>query len=149
GTLTIVSNRPGAFDTDDLHLLLRVSQPFAAALARIRAYDRAESAGRYSRALIDNAADAIFVIDPISKRVVDTNPAAEHLTGYSRAELLGMPDRLLRPARERDTPTSTDLAARHGRFTNRNPAFLHRKDGSEVPIEVSASAMQSPAGEVV
>jgi PAS domain S-box-containing protein len=146
GTVSMVSDHAGAFTASHLRLLSSVAGPLAAAMARLAAYERAEGAGRYSRALIDNAADAVFVVDPRTHRVVDTNPAAERLTGYSRTELLALCDQELRPPAEREQPSSSDLAVRHGRFTNRRPALVRRKDGTDVPIEVSASMVDSPAG---
>jgi PAS domain-containing protein len=43
------------------------------------------------RALFAEIADALFLIDPESDRVIDVNPAALRLTGFARGELLDTP----------------------------------------------------------
>lgn len=45
--------------------------------------------GKYE-AIFEGAADAIFVVDPETGRIVECNKAAEELTGYSKEELLTM-----------------------------------------------------------
>ena len=42
-----------------------------------------------SRALFEEAGDALLLIDPTAHRVLDANPTAERLTGFRRAELRG------------------------------------------------------------
>lgn len=149
GTLAVVNARPGRFTPADLRLLTRAAEPLAAALARLEAYERAERAGRYARALFDSVADAIFVLDPGTHRIVDTNPAAERLTGYTRAELLRMMAEDLCSSGAQDTLLSDDPTARLDRFMRPPLAFLRRKDGREIVVEVSTSTVQRPDGPVV
>jgi len=72
-----------------LKRLQPVAQVFANALARRRA-DQAllESEERF-RLLIEQAPDAIVVLDAEQNRVVQANVQAERMFGCSRAELLG------------------------------------------------------------
>ncbi|MBN9521344.1 PAS domain-containing protein, partial [bacterium] len=42
------------------------------------------------RALFDESADAILLVDPDADRLLDANAAAVRLTGFDRAELLGL-----------------------------------------------------------
>jgi PAS domain S-box-containing protein len=50
-------------------------------------YDAAE----VGRALFQEAGDPLFLLDPDTDRLLDVNPAAERLTGLSRAQLLAQP----------------------------------------------------------
>src|SRR5579871_2276745 len=43
-----------------------------------------------ARALFDEAGDALFLFDPDNEQLLDVNPMALKLSGFTRAELLGM-----------------------------------------------------------
>ena len=51
-----------------------------------------------SRTLFQQSSDAIFISELDTARIVDANPAATHLLGYSREELITMVGRELHPA---------------------------------------------------
>jgi PAS domain S-box-containing protein len=100
-------------------------------------------------ALLDAAPDAIVVIGA-NERISLVNIQAEQLFGYARAELLGQGLELLIPERFRG-------GHRHhvaGYFANpvmrpmgsRLELFGRRKDGKEIPIEVSLSPVQNAQG---
>jgi PAS domain S-box-containing protein len=96
------------------------------------------------RQVLDAAPDAMVVVDG-DGRIRFANTQAETLFGYTRAELLGQAVDLLVPDRFRS------VHARHvGRYVAAPTAramgsalelFARRKDGSEVPIEVSLSPL--------
>src|SRR5262249_24156083 len=44
-----------------------------------------------SRALFEEAGDALFLLDPDSDRLLDANPTAERLTGLPRGDLVARP----------------------------------------------------------
>ena len=81
---------------------------------------------RHARAF-DHISDAVITLD-LEARIVDWNPGAERMFGYSKAEMLGKTPDLLRPAGA--TTTAMDLLAtmrREGRW-NGEARFV-RKDG--------------------
>src|SRR5579859_2740422 len=101
------------------------------------------------RELLDTAPDAMIVVGADSA-ITFANVETERLFGYRRDELIGQPLDLLIPERFRGT---------HGAhldrfFTNptRRPMgsglslFARRKDGSELPIEVSLSPVGAREG---
>ncbi len=107
---------------------------------------RAEEALRESeerfRTLFDGSVDAIFLADPDTGMLVEANEAAEALTGYSRAELLHMHQSQVHPP---------DEAERYRRMFAQHveqgsavgfEAELRRKDGSSVPIYISAALIE-------
>jgi PAS domain S-box-containing protein len=49
------------------------------------------SAAELSVTLFEEAGDALFLFDPDSEQLVDVNPMAQRLSGFSRSELLRMP----------------------------------------------------------
>ncbi len=114
------------------------------------AYRRADAALRASerrvREVIDRSLDAFVSVDS-RLRIIDWNPAAEQVFGWSREEAIGrdLPD-LLVPQRHR----RIYRAAIRGYLRRKRPNYfeqrmevtaLHR-NGSEFPIELTASAQQ-------
>ncbi|MGO8756815.1 MAG: HD domain-containing phosphohydrolase [Terracidiphilus sp.] len=85
------------------------------------------------------ARDVVLMTDCRSGIVVDANPEAEKVTGYSRAELIGIPQRLLYPEAERvlSEQTFQDRCASPGTVAEFR---ILCKDGRTLPVEVSTSA---------
>jgi len=81
-------------------------------------------------------------------RVLDSNPPAQALLGYTHAELLGTPFHSLICNPER--AWSNDLVADIGRAAgapHKTEMRLRRKDGSELEVQASASLYRRNAGE--
>ncbi|MBI2815148.1 MAG: PAS domain S-box protein [Opitutae bacterium] len=92
------------------------------------------------RALVDNSADAILLLDRTGL-IRSANPAAARLHGYAPAELPGM------NIRELDTPGDAQLAAARLRRLVAGETLTfevehRRKDGTTFPLEVAATPMQ-------
>jgi PAS domain S-box-containing protein len=105
------------------------------------------------RVFLDAAPDAMLVVDD-QGRIVLVNRLTEQLFGYSGSELLGQKVEVLVPARFR----TKHLDHRAGYFA-RNPRvrpmgagldlYGRRNDGSEFPVEISLSPVQTPDGTAV
>lgn len=104
------------------------------------------------RGLLEAAPDAMIIIDP-KGRIVLANGQAELLFGYAREELLGAPIETLVPER---------LRGRHEmhRFQYFNDPRMRpmgaglelygmRKNGTEFPVEISLSPLQTEEGPLV
>jgi diguanylate cyclase (GGDEF)-like protein/PAS domain S-box-containing protein len=119
---------------------------------RKRAEARLREAEERFRGLLESAPDAI-VIAGEQGEIALVNAQTERLFGYSREELIGQPVELLIPERlgqrhawhrsgfaaapsVRQMGAGLELAAR-------------RKDGSEFPVEISLSPLQTDSGMVV
>ena len=86
------------------------------------------------RALMDGAADAITLYDPIRDLVVDCNPAAEALFGRHRSAILGSsPGKILSFLRTTSLSELLPLP-RHG--------VLEGEDGTERPFEVTSRLIE-------
>ena len=100
-------------------------------------------------AVFDAAPNAIVAVDSTA-RILYANPRADVVFGYRRGELIGQPVERLLPGR---------LATRH--LGHRNEFMAHpvarpmgigldlagrRKDGSEFPVEISLSPIETAAG---
>lgn len=103
-------------------------------------------------ALLDAAPDAIVIVDS-DGCIVLVNAQTEDLFGYRREELLRQPVEQLLPARFR--PTHVSHRAAYSRAPNVRPMgaamelYALRKDGSEFPVEVSLSPLETESGPVI
>jgi len=103
------------------------------------------------RALLESAPDAMVIADD-GGRIVLVNAQTEILFGYSREDLLGQPAEMLVPQRFR-----RDRAGRAAFFTEPHAPgtakdrewFGLRRDGSEFPIDISSSPLQTEDGVLV
>lgn len=101
------------------------------------------------RNLLETAPDAIVIVDQ-SGRIVLTNAQTENLFGYPRAELLGQPVELLVPDRFRGRHPGYRgeffLAPRPRAMGPELDLYGRRKDGSEFPVEISLSPLETSSG---
>jgi PAS domain S-box-containing protein len=104
------------------------------------------------RQLIDSAPDAMVIVTDAG--VIEfANLQAEALFGYAHDELLGQPVEVLVPERLREKHGAE--RAGFSAAPKRRPMgtglelFGRRKDGSEFPIEISLSPLETPSGRLI
>jgi PAS domain S-box-containing protein len=104
------------------------------------------------RGLVEAVPDALVVVDERGRMVL-VNAQAEALFGYRRDELLGRPVELLVPERFRGrhvADRAAYAAAPHVRPMGRGlELFGRRRDGDEVPVEISLSPLKTESGLLV
>jgi len=104
------------------------------------------------RALFDFSPDAIVATDQ-SGRITEVNSQVEKLFGYSRAELLDQPVEILVPERFRSAHPGHRkdyLAEARMRPMGIGLDFHgRRKDGSEFPVDIMLSSVETGSGRVV
>ncbi len=103
------------------------------------------------RAVIENAAEAIVCINS-EGRIIIANPAASRIFGYSQQELLQRNLSQLLPERNRDDHEGHQLSYFElplpRRIGSGSSITGRRKDGSEVPLEATLSAINTPSGQL-
>ena len=131
------------FAEADIGLAQAFSDLAAAALENMRSFTATEEARAYQRALMEQARDAILVVDPLTGYLLDANLAMEQLTDYRREELLRLTLQDLAPG----------LAGADGVDQGEAqsplvmlPEGIRRRDGARIPVELSATRVQTERG---
>ncbi len=104
------------------------------------------SEGKY-RSLFENAIDSIFIIDVVSRRIMDVNQVAADRLGYTREELLSMEIDNIYPREELER--TDDIIRRlleTGYLTFERTHV--RKDGSTMLVEVSSIILEQDGRQV-
>jgi len=107
-------------------------------------------AERNFRGLIESAPDAIVAIDGTGT-IAKVNDEMERLFGYSREQLLGAPLALIIPERfrERQLRAWRRFRRESTRRTIADDLYGQRSDGSEFPVEIRVSTLESDHGPLV
>jgi len=147
GTLCVIDVMPRHTSSDELVLLddlaVMTERELNAAQASVQAEALRTERARL-RAIIDSALDGLISVDNRG-HIVEFNPSAERIFGYTRAEVVGkdMAD-LVVPAPMRAAHTrgvSGYLAGKESKIIGRRLVInAMRKGGGEFPAELSVSA---------
>jgi len=99
-------------------------------------------------AIVQYSDDAI-IGGTLAGMITSWNPAAEKMYGYSAAEIIGKPGRLL-ISEDRDAEMNDALArVKDGQVVEHFETTLVRKDGSVVPVSITIAPIRDEGGVVV
>ncbi len=102
-------------------------------------YDPAELA----RTLFQEAGDALFLFDPGTQQLLDVNPMAERLSGFTRAELLCFQATYLFRSEVQGGGRELEQASKESGVFHSRDGFLlrHRDEGAWVPVNLTLARL--------
>jgi PAS domain S-box-containing protein len=101
-----------------------------------------------SEAIINSIADGVFTLSR-DMRLLSFNRAAEEITGYSAGEVIGKPCRDIFRSRGCDEICPVRQTMISGKPVTGVEMEILSKDGTSVPVSLSASLLRDPDGEVL
>jgi PAS domain S-box-containing protein len=100
----------------------------------------------FARALFEECGDALFLFDPDTETVLDVNPMAQRLCGFSRRELLRRPIHyLFRAEAQGGLGLLRQAYRKTGLFHSQEGFYLRREaEGSWLPVNLSVTRLHTP-----
>jgi diguanylate cyclase (GGDEF)-like protein/PAS domain S-box-containing protein len=141
GSLVDVEVSASVIEHDDKEILCCVARDIT---ERKRAEERLRESEEHHRAVVEQSVEGIYLFDPDSGRVLESNEAFEELVGYTAEELLGMTiyDLIAHESEDIDWQVERSLEEKRRHKGERS---YRRKDGSSLEVEASATVV--PYGE--
>jgi two-component system NtrC family sensor kinase len=139
GVIEVVGQPGALFGDEELQFLEAIAAPVALAIEKSRMHAAVVRSEAHYRALLEHARDVVLLLNNDATAILEANPAAVALGGYSRDELT-----TLDPARFILSPVKLcDMAAR---ASSDFEACLHTHDGRDVPVAVGVSEVVNNGG---
>jgi len=98
-----------------------------------------ESEGRY-RAVIEQSAEGLYLVDGDTRRILETNPALQDMLGYTAEELRGMELHEIVAHDRASVEANIERTLKEGKRFIRERRY-RRKNGSVVEVEIAASTI--------
>jgi PAS domain S-box-containing protein len=114
----------------------------------ITARKRSETARAQLAAIVATSSDAIISTD-LSGSITSWNRGAETLYGYGAAEVIGQPVSLLIPEERRDEEQLILHRVREGEAIENYETKRRRKDGTDIDVSVTISAIRNDRGTII
>jgi len=149
-TLVIPTESYSALKTPDAHLreIARLQQRAASLEAEVDERERVEMAALRLAAIVESSDDAI-IGKTLEGIIMDWNPGAERLYGYTAAEVIGRPISLLIPRDRPDELPAIIEQLKRGERIDHYETERITKHGQRISVSVTISPIRNAAGRLV
>ena len=133
--------KPGGFTGEDAHMAAAFGELAAIALLNSRTLESLAVSEKKYHSLFEHANDSIFIVDPVTRQLLDVNENAARRLGYTRKELLQLTvdDIDTRSAAARNDVIIQELKEKGSIVFE----HVHRhRDGTLVPVEISSRIVE-------
>jgi two-component system cell cycle sensor histidine kinase/response regulator CckA len=139
GVLSVASQEARNVNKTFLRFLATLATEISLVMGRLEAEEHTRGSEERYRQLFINSIDAIFILDPSTGAVLDVNPQATTLVGFSQEELIGKSIFTLHPEREHRFVREAFAGLKQkGQIRRLRTTHLVAKNGKEVPVEINA-----------
>jgi PAS domain S-box-containing protein len=147
--LGVHTSRERTFTRNDVDFIQAIANVLTSAIERKSDEEALRKSEATARAFLESAAEAIIVVSR-DGRMVLVNARTETMFGYRRGELIGQPLELLLPERVRQVHVHHRTAyfgePRVRRMGQDLVLAGRHRDGTEFPVEISLSYVETPEG---
>jgi len=148
GILLAGTSRPDGFASESRKALLVIASQIALALHAARTENETSASEERYRSLIDQSSDGIFVVHPVTHRVIEANPRFRQMLGYNEREILGLTlDEVIAASPESIAANVAEVMG-HDRH-HIDERKYRRKDGQLLDVEVSLSRARYDLTDIV
>ncbi len=137
----------GVAVTDDAGKPIRMAGSIQDITERRRVEQALRESEEKYRQLFATGSDAIMVVDLSTRRILDVNPAAQKLYGYSENEFLGL--QVAKISAEPEKTAAANDAQAEGDLTRIPLRYHKRRDGTVFPVEISPATFKLKGRHVV
>lgn len=109
---------------------------------------RAEGAMQFLAAIVESSVDAIYGKN-LEGIIVSWNPAAERVFGHSAEDIIGRPESVLMPERQREETLEILESVRQGEVVEEFETEQLHKNGQMIPVAVTISPVRNTSGEII
>jgi PAS domain S-box-containing protein len=149
GVLGVHTPRARRFTPNDVDFMQAVANVLTSAIERKSDEEALRKSESTARAFLESAAEGIIVVDRAGA-IVLVNAQTELMFGYRRGELIGQTLELLLPEAVRAAHThhrTSYFAEPRVRRMGQDLVLAgRRRDGAELPVEISLSYVETPDG---
>jgi len=151
GAISIYSRERDPFSEPELQLLSDIAADVARGIATFRlraARAKAELARAQLAAIVESSQDAI-IAKTLAGVITSWNGGAEKLYGYTAQEAVGKPVSMLLPPGREDEPADLLQRIAAGKTVLPYETVRRGKDGRDIEVFLTVSAIKNERGEVV
>ena len=149
GVLGVHTSRPRRFSRNDIDFMQAVANVLTSAIERKVDEEALRKSEATARAFLESAAEGIIVVDRAGA-IVLVNAQTELMFGYRRGEVIGQTLELLLPEAVRAAHTRHRTSYFSEPRVRRMGQDLilagRRRDGTQFPVEISLSYVETPDG---